>query len=144
MIILRWNAVETGVYFEPVGTVAGAGNSNTALHYQLTDDEPLPGTSYYRLKQTDFDGQHTWSEIVPVQRLTGSVELTVYPNPAHDILYIPAVAGTVSIFAADGQLVWQATGNGQMQVQVSDWAHGTYMMRITQSSGTTEQMFLVQ
>ena len=133
-----------GVYFEPVGTVAGAGNSNTALHYQLTDDEPLPGTSYYRLKQTDFDGQHTWSEIVPVQRLTGSVELTVYPNPAHDILYIPAVAGTVSIFAADGQLVWQATGNGQMQVQVSDWAHGTYMMRITQSSGTTEQMFLVQ
>ena len=58
MIIYGGTQWRRGV-FEPVGTVAGAGNSNTALHYQLTDDEPLPGTSYYRLKQTDFDGQHT-------------------------------------------------------------------------------------
>ena len=72
------------------------------------------------------------------------MELTVYPNPAHDILYIPAVAGT-SIFCCRRSVGLAGyRGNGQMQVPVQDWAHGTYMMRITQSSGTTEQMFLVQ
>ncbi len=37
--------------------VNGAGNSNEIRHYEITDDDPLNGVNYYRLKQTDFDGR---------------------------------------------------------------------------------------
>jgi len=46
-----------GVTFEVVGTLKGAGNSNEARSYSTKDFYPFYGTSYYRLKQTDFDGQ---------------------------------------------------------------------------------------
>ena len=40
-----------------IETVTGAGNSNTQMSYSILDDNPLHGVSYYRLKQTDYDGQ---------------------------------------------------------------------------------------
>ena len=40
-----------------IETVTGAGNSNTQMSYSIIDDNPLSGISYYRLKQTDYDGQ---------------------------------------------------------------------------------------
>jgi hypothetical protein len=52
-----------GVNFSFVATVTGAGHSNTLLEYLYTDASPLKGNSYYRLKQTDFDGETSFSEI---------------------------------------------------------------------------------
>jgi len=67
-------------YFEMVTTVDGAGNSNILLNYTAKDNEPLPGVSYYRLKQTDFDGKFSYSDIVKVD-FEKSIEVTIYPNP---------------------------------------------------------------
>lgn len=69
-----------GHLFEDVGSVDGAGNSNSTLHYGLNDLRPFSGLSYYRLRQTDFDGTTTWSHAVPVV-LSPPVQITVYPNP---------------------------------------------------------------
>lgn len=41
-------------------------NSTVTLQYEAWDNNPLPGLQYYRLKQTDFDGQFTYSELRPV------------------------------------------------------------------------------
>lgn len=46
--------------WEILGYVDGAGNSNRPLSYSFTDNMPLEGISYYRLKQTDFDGQYEY------------------------------------------------------------------------------------
>src|SRR5690606_36075626 len=37
--------------FTPVLHLPGAGNSGQMPHYTATDDAPLPGVSYYRLRQ---------------------------------------------------------------------------------------------
>jgi hypothetical protein len=55
--------------FEEVGTVKGQGTIHTKTNYTLVDDSPLPGKSYYRLKQTDFDGKSYFK---------------IYPNPVVD------------------------------------------------------------
>lgn len=55
-----------GMDFMPVGTVPGAGNSANMLHYAWVDGMPLPGISYYRLRQTDFNGGSTLSPVVAV------------------------------------------------------------------------------
>ena len=52
--------------FEAVLQRDGAGNSNAVLNYSDVDPEPFEGLSYYRLKQTDFNGEFSYSEVVPV------------------------------------------------------------------------------
>lgn len=44
--------------FDYLGTIKGAGNSNTLLHYTFTDNLASTGVAYYRLSQIDYDG-HT-------------------------------------------------------------------------------------
>ena len=44
--------------WQTIKTVTGAGNSNGQMSYSAIDDNPVHGVSYYRLKQTDYDGQY--------------------------------------------------------------------------------------
>jgi hypothetical protein len=69
-----------GNTFEAIGDVPGAGTSYTALDYAFDDLRPYTGVSYYRLRQTDFDGTETWSQAVPVL-ITKGVAVSVFPNP---------------------------------------------------------------
>ena len=48
-------------YWESIKEVKGAGNSNSTLSYSIVDQKPLLGISYYRLKQTDFNGEFSYS-----------------------------------------------------------------------------------
>jgi hypothetical protein len=77
-----------GYEFEEIGKVDGAGNSNTVLNYALTDENPYPGISFYRLKQTDFNGEFSYSEIVAVRLTDSKYSVLTYPNPFHDKLNI--------------------------------------------------------
>ena len=71
-----------GVNFEKVIDVNGAGNSTSPINYMDIDPNPFTGISYYRLKQTDFNGQHTYSNIVPVAyNPNGDPSITLFPNP---------------------------------------------------------------
>jgi predicted SpoU family rRNA methylase len=55
-----------GRSFEAFGNVKGQGNSNRNIRYSYTDNNPFSGISYYRLKQTDFDGKYAYSSIKKV------------------------------------------------------------------------------
>lgn len=70
-----------GYVFEEAGRVDGAGNSSHTLYYTFTDGQPYSGVSYYRLKQVDFDGLYTYSDIAAVNIFGSNGGLFVYPNP---------------------------------------------------------------
>jgi hypothetical protein len=55
-----------GVDFEPIIFVEGSGTTNDKMEYQAIDENPLLGRSYYKLKQTDFNGQFEYSEMLRV------------------------------------------------------------------------------
>lgn len=63
-----------GMDFSQIDEVAGAGNSSVLRNYNAMDEAPLPGLSYYRLKQTDFNGTYTYSPVVVVNN-TGEVPI---------------------------------------------------------------------
>ena len=68
--------------FEGLYEVAGAGTTDDIQTYETKDEEPLSGTSFYRLKSTDFDGAFTYSQIVEVNFEAPSAwRLLLYPNP---------------------------------------------------------------
>lgn len=67
---------------QDVPSKAPNGYSNNLLSYQEYDNKPLEGISYYRLKQTDYDGKSERSDIVAVQRFEGlDAEWLLFPNP---------------------------------------------------------------
>ena len=78
-----------GVNFEVVGNVKGAGNSTTVINYALVDYTPLSlgkwvggGEVYYRLKQTDYDGHTSYSDLKMVRfEKANDLSFNIYPNP---------------------------------------------------------------
>ncbi|MBX2970473.1 MAG: T9SS type A sorting domain-containing protein [Cyclobacteriaceae bacterium] len=80
---------KTGSDWESVLHVDGAGTTNKAKNYTAVDDGPHTGLSYYRLKQTDFDGTFTYSKVVPVI-IEPSGNLEVYPNPSTGVFTVRA------------------------------------------------------
>lgn len=70
-------------YYDVVSIVDGAGTSTTVREYFAIDPFPFPGISYYRLKQTDFNGDHKYSDLVALDYddSKGAVEVSIYPNP---------------------------------------------------------------
>ncbi|MEP7277272.1 MAG: SBBP repeat-containing protein, partial [Bacteroidota bacterium] len=109
-----------GLSFEQVAIVKGAINSSLPIHYQATDKTPLPGKLYYRLRQTDLDGKHTFSALVQVQINTAnSNRFTIYPNPVQQVLQVQLIA------SANRSIVWQVQdATGKILKQQSDQSHG--------------------
>ena len=68
-----------GTSWETIENLQGAGNSTSLLSYQTYDFYPYRGIGYYRLKQVDYDGKTTFSEI---QRVYKTDELMILPNPS--------------------------------------------------------------
>ena len=72
--------------FEPIANIDGAGNSTILRFYSFDDTKPPAGLSYYRLKQTDYDGTVAYSRVVPVK--FRNAQITVFPNPASGTFFI--------------------------------------------------------
>ncbi|MFA7273941.1 MAG: T9SS type A sorting domain-containing protein [Crocinitomicaceae bacterium] len=69
-----------GVSWEEIGKVNAAGNSTEEINYSFQDKRPFDGVSYYRLSQTDLDGQTKDLGIRSILR--DGEEIIVFPNPA--------------------------------------------------------------
>jgi hypothetical protein len=67
-----------------IGNVIAKGYSSTTTNYSFTDQFPLAGTGYYRLKMIDLDGKFLYSEVVSVSSDQNSQPLVVYSNPFID------------------------------------------------------------
>ena len=70
-----------GEEFTPIATVKGAGNSNSLLNYSFNDENPIYGTSYYRLKQTDYNGNSVTFGMIVANFAGKSSWFEIYPNP---------------------------------------------------------------
>lgn len=95
---------ENGIAFESIGKLVGVGNSYSILKYDFIDNSPFVGTSYYRLRQVDFNGDYSLSPIKSVYY--SSDEIEVFPNPTNGILTIANYKGnTISILDITGKLI---------------------------------------
>ncbi|MBT1704882.1 hypothetical protein [Chryseosolibacter indicus] len=73
-----------GTAFMKVGEKSAAGFSRTASSYSFDDSHTFPNQRYYyRLKQLDFDGKSTYSEVIVINSLNIQTKNSwrVYPNP---------------------------------------------------------------
>lgn len=124
-----------GVEWIIVGTVQGVGTSLEAISYSLVDSEPLVGQSYYRLKQTDFNGVFEYFDIVSVSMDMNANDIYLYPNPARDQLTIVGNSiefASVHVFDMLGKEVNIGIVDGNefiMKIDVSTLPAGMYTIR---------------
>jgi Secretion system C-terminal sorting domain/Prolyl oligopeptidase family len=70
-----------GREFKEIGRVKSSGNSTTAKNYKFTDNNPLSGNNYYRLKMVDLDATFKYSEVRRVSMNGSDLEFSFGPNP---------------------------------------------------------------
>ena len=134
----------SGTDWEYVGKVNGAGTSTDRRSYKLLDDEPYFGTSYYRLKQTDYDGTYAYSETRSVY-LKNSISLSIHPNPTKGTLTIQVemedgndISMTYEIIGVKGQILMEGTLTSPTNLMdLSSLSGGVYYLRVRAENADT-------
>jgi hypothetical protein len=136
-----------GIVFEfvqNINTKALNGNSSTPLTYMAKDVKPDAGITYYRLKQTDLDGNFKYSAVVPVT-FDKQKGLSVYPNPTSGHLYISGIdirqtSIRLEWFDLSGRSLLQETASAQngMAMANTRFNTGIYVLKITSADGTVK------
>jgi hypothetical protein len=132
---------QDGYSFKQLIKVKGAGNSSSLLHYKEVDKNPHSGISYYRLKQTDFDGKYAYSPIISIDNTkTGDIGIK-YVSYFDNELFIAMkhfTIGEISLFDLKGSLISSFyIENGESQNLIKrgiTLPKGFYLLKYTEES----------
>ena len=142
--------------FTQIGKIDGAGNSNSFLNYQFIDIKPINKVAYYRLKQVDFDGQFSNSNVIALKdvKSLGNQFLNLYPQPAStDVfveqgLFVNGETFSVEIFNNLGALVQKdlhtSDESGKLVVHLKNLKQGMYMLRISDGIHQLTKPLIIQ
>lgn len=143
---------EDGADWDVIGTVKSEGNSSITQNYSFTTGETNDKVSYYRLKQTDLDGNFKYFNVIPVENCSQDLTtVNIYPNPTNGRSLFGRInlkanaAYSIVIFDAFGKLVSRSESN-QPEFTVNfpqTLPSGVYYARFTSGSFSTAKCFLV-
>lgn len=136
-----------GNVFEAAGSVKGAGSSAVTQYYSF-EDAALPGTWYYRLRQRDFDGTCTYSDLAGVECTPVMEEkMKIFPNPlAGDKLSIVSPGGEdtwVEVRSLSGTRVMRTLLDsyaGEKRIDTGIFEKGIYILTVSGAGGEALHM----
>ncbi|MFN0173008.1 MAG: T9SS type A sorting domain-containing protein [Saprospiraceae bacterium] len=140
-----------GHIFSEIGQERGAGTSYEPQDYIFTDERPLQGKNYYRLKQVDFDGKYSYSQVVTATFSKTSL-MTLAPVPAVETLNIQLEKpsnddGNWQVYDLNGRLLLSgemlAETTGQ-SVHIAELPEGAYVLRLTVGQEVMVEQFWKQ
>jgi hypothetical protein len=151
------------LYWEKIGFVTGNGTSSDKHSYSFTDQKLSAGKYEYKLKQINYDGSFTISDLVEVE-IVSPGEFILYQNypnpfnPSSKIKYtVPFQAGNhpvyvqLTVFDLLGNKMAllvneeQKPGEYVLEFNGSNYASGLYFYRLTAGNFTdTKSMILIK
>ena len=140
-----------GYDWEDIATIEGAGSSSQMMGYTYTDRDPYVGVSYYRLKQTDYDGNFEIFDPVAVSYNVDIVGLLISPNPVTDAIRITTDGAIynnlniIRIYDVKGNMVLQNNLVGILEnyeIQVGEFAPGVYIVKSRNGKQLGTGMFI--
>jgi len=131
-------------HWDLVKTIHGQGDSNDETKYLATDPGRPIGVSYYRLKQVDFDGQSSYSEVITLENNVSIDLMHLYPNPIQDHLNISINSLndsqiSLEIYDLSGRNVKQQKtslqrGSNIFKMNLEELKKGIYALKIVDSN----------
>jgi hypothetical protein len=121
---------DDGNSFEKIAFVQGRMNSNIISNYSFVDYRPYYKISYYRLKQLDYEGKFSFSNIVSIEN-ENATGLHFYPNPFSDVLYcdvdreLPYI-----IYDITGLIIKSGILQSHNKINTKDMKQGIYFLKV--------------
>ncbi len=141
--------------WKTIGFINGNGTTTEISNYKYCDDKPVKGKNIYRLKQIDFNGTSTISDIVEVSftPLQFALEQN-YPNPFNPVTVIKYSIPVkqfveLKIFNVLGneiaKLVSEEKDAGSYSVSfnAADFSSGVYYYKLTSGSFTSSKKMVL-
>jgi GEVED domain/Secretion system C-terminal sorting domain/N-terminal domain of BNR-repeat neuraminidase len=141
-----------GINFIQITTLKAAGTKSGVSRYNYTDNSPLSGTTYYRLKQTDFDGE---SKIYATVTTTCDAQTSVLAyNNNEGNLVVSINSETSEAFVATvyntlGSRLFTKTlntekGTNNYKLDISSLVPGIYFVSIDNNHKQSTQKFVIK
>lgn len=132
--------------FTTVNSKAQNGNSTATINYQTIDENPANGISYYRLKQTDYNGQYKYFTMAPVYftEIKNNTFMAT-PNPCNGYFTLQTTnqTQTLQIFDQTGNPVLTESINGTSLINVSTLTNGIYTLSLIGNSNTQNKKLVI-
>lgn len=117
-----------GINYEEIAKIDGAGSSSTSQNYSV---ETSVRKGYLRLKQTDFNGEFSYSETILIHCQLD--EILIYPNPTNGKLNIDGEnIDEIFVYNQLGQIVAQYKELNV--IDLSQFSSGIYNLKVIQNN----------
>ncbi len=119
-----------GFTWENVIWVEGNINTNNVTNYKYDDILEKQGLTFYRLEQVDLDGGKSYTEVKKVDYTIDNV--SVYPNPTTDQLYVNGTEGNIAykLFSGYGVQLSDGIKLENEPIDVSNLSSGIYFIEV--------------
>lgn len=134
-----------GRNFKKLGQLTATQTQAEQAFYAFTDQKPLSGPNYYRLRIVDQDGSFSYSPIRMVTFGAGNT-VQILPNPtkgAVEVMFTAATEGstTVNVLDMSGRLLQTRTierqrGSNNVSIDLGGLAQGVYWIALLDETGT--------
>jgi carboxypeptidase T len=148
---ITWDAVVDADhdYFEVERAADGnnfvkLGKGTNVAPYEFTDNNPVQGFNYYRIRQVDKNGAVSYSKTVMVNVGRNRV-LSIFPNPVNDRLFIRLETRQsdqlkVELTTVSGKVVYSKNNvvdenTLELKVEMRNMVPQVYILRVTNSKG---------
>ena len=125
-----------GSNYTQAGEVKATNQANGSS-YAFRHTHRLNGAVYYRIRQTDLNGQYTYSKIVMLLFRNNLQQFVLFPNPATGMVNVAVPAGEVitriAVYSTGGSLVqtMSIAGNPSVaSIPVGKLPPGTYYLKV--------------
>lgn len=162
-VVLKWNTTtettknyftversDEGINWQLVGTLTGTGNTSTLHSYTLTDILPNKKISFYRLKETDINGNYKYGNVITVKNCGDDAanSWAIFPNPSDGKFQLLFTGNTsqvnsIVIFNSQGQKLYSSPVF-QSGFDLSGRAPGIYFMHVQQNSKATNLKIVIK
>lgn len=131
----------TGKDWHVIGKVNSHGESTVENKYTFTDANPVAGSeNLYRLKMVDKDATFAYSRIQSVKFDGKAADLSVYPNPTTDRIFVRDFSSVKEVVVSDmnGRSVYQSSSfsTGSGSIDVKNLSQGLYVIKVVRQDGT--------
>ena len=127
-----------GITWNEVGRLDGAGTSSSPNAYSFEDDQYIRDVSYYRLKQTDFDGKYEYFNLIAI-KCENSDAIEIFPNPSNGHFFVSGINkdSQFTITNLSGQTVLSGVFESSSKtIDISSCASGTYFIAVLDHAGS--------
>lgn len=132
-----------GIHFEELDIVWGAGTTTEFHNYEYIDKDDNDGIVYYKLRQTDYNGEYTESKIIAVQTCGPNAQFRIAEDQIDIFFKHPEASNYVVITSITGQIFYSKSFKSVDAARIAaPQRKGIYIISVIDSQTITSEKFV--